>query len=267
MVGTFLKWLIPGLITVAGGTALAVTQTGAAITTDLDSRTAAVLTASDASWAHVDIDGRDAVISGTATSQNMIDDAAARIATVYGVRAVRSDVALASPASPFPFTASIKDGAVTLSGDYPDEIVHSALLAAAANAHDETALHSGAPESFETAAKFSLAAIANLDSGEAKLTDLSLSIAGRAKSPEAFDALQTLQQSLPPGVQLAALKITPPLVSPYIWTATFDGTSINITGDAPNAGLAEQLRALAPANVPVSTSLALASGEPSGFEA
>ena len=38
MAGTFWKWLIPGIVTVAGGTLLAVAQTGAAVQSDLGAR-------------------------------------------------------------------------------------------------------------------------------------------------------------------------------------------------------------------------------------
>ncbi|MEO8756231.1 MAG: OmpA family protein [Devosia sp.] len=267
MAGTFLKWLIPGVVTIIGGTALAIAQTGSSGITDLSSRAAASLDLADFSWAAVTIDGRDAIVTGTATTPKMIEDVTARLASVHGIRSVTSNVALAELLKPFPFAAIVKNGAVTLTGAYPSEIVHAELVATAGTAADQTKLYSGAPEAFAAGAKFGLQALSQLDDGEIRLADLALSIAGRAKSAEAFDALQILQKSLPAGVQLAALKITPPLASPYIWTATFDGTTLSISGDAPTADLADKLRALAPANVPVSTTLSLASGEPSGFEA
>ena len=250
MAGTFFKWLIPGAIVVIGGTALAVAQTGTAITTDLTSRTGAALDPAKFGWASVTIDGRDAVISGTATTTQMIDDTVARVASIHGIRSVTANVALAQLLQPFPFAASIKAGAVTLSGAYPSEAVHADLLTAAGKATDQTKLYSGAPEKFEDGAKFGLAALSQLDEGEIQLADLNLTISGRAKSSDAFDTLQTLTKSLPPGVQIASLKIAPPLASPYVWTATFDGTSLGISGDAPTADLADTLRAAAPANVP-----------------
>ncbi len=70
---------------------------------------------------------------------------------------------------------------------------------------------------------------------------------------------------MPAGVRLAALEITPPLASPYVWTASFDGTSLALSGNIPEEGLEAELRALAPSGVTVSTSLILASGAPEGF--
>lgn len=267
MAGTFWKWLIPGVIAIAGGTALAVSQTESAVTAQLATQTAASLEAPDLSWAQVKVDGRDAVLSGTATTQAMIVDAVARVAATPGIRTVTSDIALAELLQPFPFAASIKAGRVSLSGAFPSEVVHVALLSGAPGATDSTALHSGAPDGFEGAARFALAALANLDEGSVSLSDLALHVEGRAKSPAAYDDLQTLSQRAPAGVTIAALKVTPPVASPYVWSAKFDGTSLVITGNVPSPALADKLRAVAPDNVPVSTTLTQASGEPAGFEA
>ena len=265
MAGTVLKWLIPGLLTVVAGTALAISQTGAAISTDLEGRATSALDPASFAWARLDVEGRDVVISGTATTKAMIDDAVGRLASIRGVRAVESRVALAEVMSPFAFSAKVEGGSVTLRGAYPDEAVHSTLLAAAGEARDETRLASGAPDSFQAGAMFALAAAKLLDSGEVSLADRTVSISGRAKSAKAFDALQTLRPSLPAGLEVAALSVKPPVASPYEWTARFDGTTVAIAGDTPVSDLSDRLRALAPANVPISTSLQLASGEPSGF--
>jgi outer membrane protein OmpA-like peptidoglycan-associated protein len=265
MAGTFWKWLIPGIVTVAGGTVLALAQTNAAVTSDLGARASAVLDPAHFAWATVAIDGRDLVLSGTATTQKSIDDAVAKVATLRGVRAVDNHVALAEFVSPFPFAATLKAGKITLTGAYPDEGLHTALIAAAGKPTDQTGLFSGAPDGFEGGARFALSALTQLDEGEVRLADLSLTISGRAKSPAAFESLQRLPNSLPPGVQLASLTVTPPIASPFIWTAKFDGTKVAISGDTPSTTLGEQLRAITPANVPVLASLQLASGEPSGF--
>jgi outer membrane protein OmpA-like peptidoglycan-associated protein len=269
MAGTFLKLLVPGALTVIGGTVLALSMTSAPIATDLEVRSAGALTAGNLGWASVKIDGRDAIIAGTATTQQMIDDAIGRVAEVRGVRSVSSEVVLAEFVSPFPFAASIESGAMTLSGGYTSENAHAAILADATGATDGTRLLSGGPDdaAFESAAKFGLGALKQFDQGKIELADLSLSISGRAKTIDAYGELQKLHESVPAGVTLAALKITPPVASPYLWTASFDGISLALSGNVPNDQLEAQLRALAPSNIAVSTSLVLASGEPEGFDA
>ncbi len=161
MAGILLKLLVPGVVTVIGGTALALGMTSAPIATDLGARSTAALSADGLDWASVRIEGRDAIVLGTARTQEMIDDALVRVADVRGVRAASSEVVLAEYVSPFPFAATIESGAVTLSGGYPSAAVHAAILATAGEARDGTRLLSGSPElhTFEAAAKFGLEAL------------------------------------------------------------------------------------------------------------
>ena len=267
MAKTFLKWVIPGAVTVIGGTVLALSFTTAPIAKDLELRSAGSLKDAGIEWASLRIDGRDAILTGTATTQRMIDDATATVASVTGVRAVGSNVVLAEFVSPFPFAASLSDGKITLSGGYPSEAAHAAILADTGDVIDSTRLLSGGPDSatFESAAKFAIGALKQFDQGDIALADLSLTISGRAKSSERFAALQSLRDNVPASIELAALTITPPLVTPYTWSATYDGSTLVLGGTIPDAGLEAQLRALAPVGVHVTTSLTLGSGEPEGF--
>lgn len=267
MTGKIVKWVIPGLVTVVGGTVLALATTSAPIATDLETRSIAALKTGNSDWAAVTIDGRDVVLRGTATTQPMIDAAISQVAGVAGVRDVQSNIVLAEIVSPFPFSALVEGGKMTLRGGYPSENVHAVLLAEAGDATDTTRMMSGAPDasSFEAAAKFGISALKQFDTGEITLADLSLAIEGRARSIEAYTALQTLRASTPAGVQLVSLVVTPPLASPYVWTASFDGTKLDLRGNVPDEGLEERLRALAPSALAVSTELELASGAPSEF--
>lgn len=267
MANTFLKWMIPGVVTIVGGTIIALSFTTAPIAKDLEIRSTATLKQAGLDWASLRIDGRDAILTGTATTQTMIDDATAIVAAVPGVRAVASDVVLAEFVSPFPFAATLREGKVTLTGGYPSEVAHAAILADAGDVEDSTRLLSGGPDNarFESAAKFALGSLQHFDQGEVALADLTLTITGRAKSPDSFAALQSLRANVPAGIELAGLTITPPLVSPYVWSATYDGATLSLTGTIPDPELETRLRALAPTGVHVTTSLTLGSGEPEGF--
>ncbi len=269
MSGSFVKWFVPGLVTVVGGTALALLLTGANLASDLTLRTKAAIADPQYRWANVSFDARDAIVTGTATDQQMIDDVTARIASVHGVRAVVSNVVLAEFVSPFPFSASTADGKVTLSGGVPDDAFHADVLRLTGAQDDKLRLMSGAPERtlFRTAVEYGLTTLSQFDHGEIKLADLAISISGRAKSPAAFDALAIASQSVPPGVKLASVTIEPALAAPFEWKATFDGSRVIVTGFAPTDDLADALRAAVPATIPVSTTLSLASGEPQGFAA
>ena len=80
MANTFLKWMIPGVVTIVGGTIIALSFTTAPIAKDLEIRSTATLKQAGLDWASLRIDGRDAILTGTATTQTMIDDATAIVA-------------------------------------------------------------------------------------------------------------------------------------------------------------------------------------------
>jgi outer membrane protein OmpA-like peptidoglycan-associated protein len=269
MSGIFLRWGVPAFVTVIGGTFAAVATTGSAIPPDLASRAGAAIATPQYDWAQLSFDMRDATLTGTATTQAMIDDAVAKVAAVHGVRSVTSEVVLAEYVSPFPFMATIEGGAITLSGGLPDEAARALLLSAAGEtAADQMRPMSGAPDraSWIAAADYALAYAKQLDEGEVALSDLSLTISGRAKTPEAYEMLARLNtEPLPPAVTLAFREVQPALQSPFQWRAEYDGSRLTLSGATPSEAMSGELEALAPEGTAVSTSLVLASGAPAEF--
>lgn len=268
MSGIFLRWGVPAFVTVVGGTAAAVATSGNAVQPDLAARAEAVLSDPQHDWASVSFDMRDATITGTATTQAMIDEAVARVAAVHGVRSVTSGVVLAEYASPFPLIATIDGGVVTVTGGIPDEAARAEIIAAAGEGvRDETRPMSGAPDraSWIAAVRYALHYASQLDEGEVALADLDLTISGRARSAEAYEALESAAAA-PASVKLAYREVQPALRSPFEWHAEFDGHRLTLSGATPSEDLTRELEALAPAGT-VSTSLVLASGAPAGFAA
>ena len=263
----FLRWGVPAFVTVVGGTAAAVATSGAAIPLDLASRTGAAI--ATATWAEVSFDGRDAIVSGTASSTRMIDEAVATVAAVHGVRSVTSRATVAEQASPFAFVATIVHGQMTLSGALPDEAARPGILAAAGQgAIDELKPMSGVPGRTEwlAAVDYALAYARELDEGEVALSDLAVTVSGRARSQQSLSTLERLAAGpTPAGVEVAFHEFTPPLLSPYEWRADYDGKRLSLSGATPAPDVTAGLLALAPTDIPVSTSLVLASGEPAGF--
>ncbi|MDB5542801.1 MAG: OmpA family protein [Devosia sp.] len=270
MSGIFLRWGVPAFVTVIGGTAAAIATSGAAIPTDLATRAQAIVAAPQYDWATLAFDMRDATISGTATTQAMIDDVVAKVGGIHGVRSVTSKVVLAEYVSPFPFIATVEGGAINLSGGLPDEAARAQLLALAGEGvHDETRPMSGAPNRADwlAAVDYALGYVAQLDEGEVALADLDLTVSGRAKSPEAYDALNRLAaEPVPASVKLAYREVQPALQSPFEWRADYDGSRLNLSGAAPTEAFIAELENIIPAGASASTSLVLASGAPSGFE-
>ncbi|WP_417309909.1 OmpA family protein [Devosia sp.] len=268
MSGIFLRWGIPALVTVVGGTAAAITTSGAAIPTDLATRAAPILENPRFAWAEVQFGLGDAIVFGTATSQDDIDALTGQLADLRGVREVVPQIILAEFVSPFPFAASTSDGQVTLTGGYPDQQAHAALLELAGpGAIDRLQPMSGAPDraAWQRATAFALETARKLDAGEVALNDLALSVTGRANDTESYEALTRVAQAAPADVEVTPGTITPPLADPFKWTASYDGDRLTLSGATPDDALADRL-AFGAAPIPVTSDLELASGAPDGFD-
>jgi OmpA-OmpF porin, OOP family len=93
--------------------------------------------------------------------------------------------------SPYVFNATKTDGAIKLTGYYPDEQTHQELLAAVARRFfnskltDELTLGKGAPRDFAGAVSAMLLPLSRLSSGVGAMSDLDVSIKGDALYPKA----------------------------------------------------------------------------------
>lgn len=260
--------LVPGMLVAAGGTALVVATTGANIASDISARASTVLEKPEYSWASLSLDMRDAAIAGTATTQQSIDAVIAELAAVPGLRSVASEVVLAERRSPYPLSARIVDGAVEWGGGVPDEATRTRLVEQFGRPQEDLQLYSGAPDraAYDRMLDFVLSVLAHLDQGTLDAEDLDLRIAGRAASVADFAALADLRQAGPPeGVRLLRLDIQPPHVEPYTVTARFDGTTMALSGYAPDNRQAAILAGLDLPGATIAPSLLLASGEPDNY--
>ena len=105
-------------------------------------------------------------------------------------------------------------------------------------------------------------------SGKVTLSDLDLTVDCIAKDPEAHrNARKELTANLPIPMKLAGMKLAPPTVSPYLWSAEFDGKAITLDGfvaddDARSAVLDAANDALP--DVVVKDEMQIAAGAPDG---
>lgn len=268
MIKDLMKWVAPGLATVLGGTALVVLMTSSNIAADIETRANTALRSDGFVWAELSFDTRDALLRGTTTDQSSLDAAMARLSELHGVRSVTSAVQLAPMARPYPFSASVSDGTIALTGGVPDAVIRDRLIARAGTESHSLELLSGMPprQTWVAGVEFAIDQLKLLDQGEAKVSDLNVTLEGRAKSDRAFRDLMIILRAGPPaGVTLAASHIAPALVAPYEWSATSDGKTISVTGFMPDDSFAERYRTADVSGLPVATGLALGSGEPAGF--
>ena len=268
MIRDLIKWVAPGLATVLAGTTLCLAMTSTDIANDLAARSADAMASSGQDWAELSLDARDLTLTGTTTDASIVEAAISRLSGLPGIRSVTSDVTLAPSASPYLLVASIDTDGVSLDGGVPDEATRQRLLSLAGLEQGALELRSGMPDrrSWVAGAEFAIDQLQYLDQGQVSVSDLTVNLSGRAKSERAFrDLLIVMRAGAPAGLTLGAVEITPALVAPYQWSASFDGKRIEVTGFVPNDALAERLRTADVSGIPVATGLALGSGEPVGF--
>lgn len=268
MIRDLIKWVAPGLATVLAGTTLCLAMTSTDIANDLAARSAEAMASSGQDWAELSLDARDLKLTGTTTDASIVDAAVSRLAGLPGIRSVTTDVTLAPNASPYVLMARIDTDGVSLDGGVPDEATRQRLLSLAGLEQGALELRSGRPErrSWVAGAEFAIDQLQYLDQGQVSVSDLTVNLSGRAKSERAFrDLLIVMRAGAPAGLTLGAVEITPALVAPFQWSASFDGKRIEVTGYVPDDALAERLRTADVSGIPVATGLALGSGEPAGF--
>ena len=268
------RWARPGLALTLVVAAVAVIAENGPVERDIDGRVTAALAAQGLTWASVSASARDVTIRGVAPSPDAQQLALNLAAGVPGVRAVSDGSTLLPIAAPFVWIARRDGGTVTLSGSVPSEGARAAILAAARRAlpdaeiRDTMSLARGAGSSFNAGASFALARLASLVQGSVTLSDGTLAVSGTAASAAAYAAVRAAVAEPPGGVTLGPAEILPQRADPFVFSATFDGKALALVGYAPNEVVHGALLATAHATlpgVPVTDTVAIASGAPSGF--
>ncbi len=268
------RWIRPGLVATLLVALVAVAVRSGPIGRNLASAVDARLAAEGQTWATADASARDITIHGTAPSPES-QQAAVRLAeAVPGVHAVSDGSKLLPLASPFTWAAKKVDKTVTLTGAVPSEGVRVSLLAAARRAlpHaeivDQMKPARGAPGGFNVATTFALERLAELGEGTVSLTDSTLVVSGVAVDASAYAAAGKALRALPRAVVLGPVDILPPRADPFVWSATFNGSTITMAGFVPNEvvhqSLLTTLKATLP-GVPIEDRVSIASGDPPGF--
>lgn len=268
MIRDLIKWVVPGLVTVLAGTTLSVAMTSTNLAENLAARTTAAMQAGGYDWAELSLDMRDLTLSGTTTDVAVVEAATMRLAALDGIRTIATDVTLAPMASPYALLAAVDANGTSLVGGVPDENTRQHLLARAGLDNAALELRSGMPDrrAWVAGAEFAIDTLKFLDEGRVALSDLTVSLDGRARSERAYrDLLIVLRAGPPVGLSLGTVEITPALIAPYQWSASFDGKRIQVTGYVPDDATAERQRMADLSGIPVATGLALGSGEPAGF--
>lgn len=234
-----LKWWI-GLPAVAVLAYLSATFETPTIETEIAQRVAARInrTPGVIDNPRIVVEGRDVVLSGVALDESAKREALAALGEEAGVRSVTDSTSALAIAKPFVIAFERKGKKIALMGAAPPTDARENLKTAAAalgvELSDATALAAGAPKDFGAFAEFALKQLGRLDPGKATLTDNSLALSGEARSSADYDAALATAKAAPAGVVVSALEISPPRVSPYVWSAANNGAIIALSGFVPS---------------------------------
>lgn len=199
--------------------------------------------------AHIAINDRALVITGRAASPEAYRTLNAYLETWNPPGFVLQKSVALPIVEPFTLTISKSRGRVTITGFVPTDEAESGIAdEAQAIAGDnepvvETTLADGAPAGFTAAAKFAIGLLAKLDEGTALLSGTHLTLSGAAATSGDFLELQAVVANPPAGYDVGN-GVTPPIVTPYVWSMTKDGEQLAIVGSAPSEAIRTAIRAV-----------------------
>ena len=230
------------------------------------------------SWAKVQFDGRDGLLSGQASDEGDPGRAIQQATNIYGVRILDGKADLLRKVEPFTWSAAHTGSKLVLTGFVPSERARKQVLATAkssfpkAEIEDKMELARGnpLPADWQEGVKFSLRELAALKNGKADLSDLRVSLAGEAPSSAVYKDVQTaLSAGLPKMLKIGTDKVTAPVVSPYAWLAKLAGNQVVLTGYVPNEKVREDVVSRARkafGKTTVVDRMDVGAGAPDGFE-
>lgn len=221
--------------------------------------------------AEVGIAGRDVVIAGISLSP----DVKARVmAALVGGTPARRIIDATEPlsrATPFVLTLERHGAKATMSGNVPPtgarERLRAEIAALGLEVTDNAAYADGAPKSFADLASFAVRRLAELDPATTTLTDATLSVSGEARSAADYDRAVAALKAPPFGESAIKSQVSPPRVSPYVFSATLRNGIISLSGHLPSDDMRKQVVAMAAAagaGAAVSDSAQLGAGAPAG---
>jgi OOP family OmpA-OmpF porin len=181
------------------------------IADDLRQRGAAALIAGNHGFASIEsVSGRDVALAGEAPTEEAKFAAIRDLDNVWGVRTVVDKMTVAAaapepaPAAPYLFQAGFDAGVLTLTGAVPSEDVRRDILIKAAaqfpgaRVDDQLVVRENAPHAgWPLVMSAGLAQLAQFTSGELKIEDLAVSLSGKVKSQDIYNAADKSMQAMP----------------------------------------------------------------------
>ncbi len=223
------------------------------------------------------VSGRDVSLAGDVRSARLQPETLNAVDREFGVRRVGGGVRLAQPLRPYLWSAQREGSRILLSGVVPNAEVKVANAEAAARAiqgavvDDQQRIAFGAPEGFAEATASVIPELARVSSGKATLSDAQICFEGVATTPDVFVEIGQRQARAPEGFTRQACAVTPPTVSPYLWSAVKSAAgSITLSGFYPSDAVRSEINTIVRAASPgatVTDAMRPALGAPQGLVA
>ena len=209
------KWFWPGLTWTAALTALALWFGADRVETDIATRTGEAL--APFVWTGFDVDGRDVTLKGIAPDPEAQSAAKDALEKVWGIREITDLTSVLPVLSPYVLQIKKSADGIILSGSVPDNDIRDRIMTAAENAapgiplDDEMAVGRGNPANFADSVEFALQLLSGLREGEVEVSDLDISIKGRAADRASYQKLESqLKSPLPFGLKAERVEIGEP---------------------------------------------------------
>ena len=260
--------------------AWAATQvTHSSIEADLKARVDEQLKGSGFKWARTGFSGRDGLLSGTATDEADPARAYDIARSIWGVRVVENKAEVIDKVDAYEWSVARKGSSVRLSGFVPNDSVRAEIVKSAKSAFagaevvDDMKLARGltSPDAWASGVNFAIRQVAGMTAGEARMSNLSLTIAGAALDRKSYAGVKTaLANDLPKGIKLVDDRVMAPIVKPYIWSAAVSANQLAMTGYVPGERARAEILAAAKAAFPrlsVSDRMEVAEGAAGGHAA
>lgn len=203
-------------------------------------------------WASVRLEGRRAVVTGTAPTEDFKAQALDAVKSIPGgdgwlgggIRSVRDQVSVQPPADPYEFAAFKTTDIITLNGMVPNpeaaEDVSAVLTELGFGEEDvrlQLSYRDGVPDGdWAQAIVLGLSELARLDDGEFRLSGKNLYLSGQAPNNDV--KLEILSRMTRPPAGYAT---SVDLLGTAVWSATLTRSELRLSGDVPSNAARQEL--------------------------
>lgn len=209
------KWFWPGVTWTAALTALALWFGADRVETDIATRTGEAL--APYIWTGFDVDGRDVTLKGIAPDPEAQSAAKMALEQVRGIREITDLTSVLPLVSPYSLQIKKSADGIILSGSVPDNDVRDRIMTAAESAapgiplDDEMAVGRGSPANFVDSVEFALQLLSALREGEVEISDLNISVKGKAADDASYQKIESqLHSPLPFALKAGRVEIGEP---------------------------------------------------------